>query len=87
MNLTPGSVWRHYKRTEKFIILCVARLESSSLMPSAEGAAFVIHHAYGASEKVFARPIQEWLESVTVAGDRQPRFTRIANSIDGLFHD
>jgi hypothetical protein len=73
VKIEPGTVWLHYKG-DKYKIVSLARLESSSYNPTIEGTIVVVYHKFDHFGSIFARPIQEWLEVVDFAGKKKSRF-------------
>ena len=63
-----GSVWRHYKGN-RYVLVELA-LHSETLEP------LVIYRDVDCPEKVWARPLSMWQETVEVGGVRRPRFER-----------
>lgn len=70
----PGTLFEHYKG-HKYKILGIARHSETSAM-------LVVYQAlYNSSEfgdqAIWARPLEMFLETVTIDGKEQPRFRRI----------
>ena len=67
-DIPAGSIWRHYKGN-CYCVIDLA-LHSETLEP------LVIYRDVDCPEKVWARPLSMWEETVSVGGVRRPRFER-----------
>lgn len=66
----PGSLWRHFKTGDDYVVAGAAIAESTQ-------EPLVIYRPVDAAGVHFARPLAEWEESVDVNGQAVPRFRRL----------
>lgn len=69
----PGSVWRHYRTGQRYVVVGLATHTSS------DGYLIVYHRAdqHPDRAQLWARPLAEWEEAVSVGEASTPRFVRI----------